>query len=190
MDRRRIPSHKRRYSLPTTSVTPLGYSRTVPEGSDTFQKALEELYTDEPNHAPSRQEDVGCGLNGLNNIMEGNESDYIESEEEVDESELLKISRRHSSPSCFVKNDSDDEDSTKINDRRSSMKKANQTAVKSQANFRKEYFVKHGYWPALNNNPAQITRPSSYRETKTKSGVAFGSGGTAAARNRMTKLRV
>ena len=191
MNRQRLSKQQRRHSLPaTSSLSPFG-CLSVPEGSDTFQKALEELYTSEPNHAPTRS-GTGFGLHGLNNILEGNESDYAESEEDVTElnsvecNDAVKMNRRHSSPSCLAKDDVGGDFKSA-----SSAKKIN-SLLKSHNKYRKEYFIKHGHWPAVNGNkpstPRNHTKPKSFQEKQNRSRDS--TFGATSLTSNMAKLRI
>lgn len=166
MNRKRvIPRQHRRYSLPATPTQlPVmhGFNKRIPEGSDIFQQALEELCANEPNHAPAKPtvNTFGeFGYNGLNNIQELNESEYAESEEEeetisAEEDARLRTNsgRRHSTPTYFP--DRPDSDAP---DAKGSSADA---VVKNIARLRKEYFIKHGHWPV--SNGAKTHRPSLY----------------------------
>ena len=116
----------------------------MPEGSETFQKALEDLYSSEPSNAPSNYE-IGYCVTGLTDIIEGNESDFVESEEELklhsDEDNDVKISRRHSSPSFPQRGDLQVDRPF-----RSDMKgkKSRESQIKRQDKQRKDYSAKPG----------------------------------------------
>lgn len=138
----------RRHSLPATStMNSLSNCRVVPEGSEDFKKALEELLKHEPNHASNRSAPE-TAFNGLNKIEEDNESEYLDSDNIVPEREnemqtrIHKSHRRHSSPSCFA--DSADANTAAPNQEHLKEDK------KKHTNFSKEYFKKHGRWPIPN----------------------------------------
>lgn len=175
MSRRRvIPRQHRRFSLPATPTQlPAlpGFSRSLPEGSDIFQQALEDLSINEPNHAPSKSGNTfgEYGFNGLNNIQELNESDYAESEDEVDSAVSNKEhmrstgGRRHSSPSCFT--------DRLVSDLtcRADIKPGNGDSVAKQVvKLRKDYFIKHGHYPMSNGVKLQRHAQKLGSSLKTK----------------------
>jgi len=179
MSRRRvIPRQHRRFSLPSTPTqlpTIPGYNRSIPEGSDIFQQALEDLYTNEPNHAPPKSENTfgDLGFNGLNNIQEMNESDYVESEDEVDAAagdnvnQLASPGRRHSSPSCFTaRSESDLSENFKTINLNNG---TSDSVAKDFAKLRKQYFIKHGRWPV--SNAVKLQRPSQQMDRKYPSSI-------------------
>lgn len=168
MSRKRVvPKQQRRYSLPaTTSQMPALLNFRIPEGSDIFQKALEDLSKHEPNHALSKNtaNTFGeFGFNGLNNIQELDESAVIESEDEVnnaadDESQEREHSgRRHSTPSCFPRRSNSETSGTRTEIKAENTK----TAVKQFAKVRRDYFIKHGRWPVSNSLKAREKTRSS-----------------------------
>ena len=193
MNRYRIPKQQRRNSLPATASFFQFGNRTVPEGSDTFQKALEELYSSEPNHAPSRNSE-GVGLSGLNNIIEGDESHYNEPDDEAnrpsdEDNDVITIHRRHSSP-AFPETDEVDGHFRNV----TSASRLQNSLTKSHTQFRKYYFIKHGHWPDVNNSKQSAqrkpVRPKSvYERQKRGKDVAFGSSSTSLTSG-MAKLRV
>lgn len=164
MSRRRvIPRQHRRFSLPATPTQLPAipcFDRSIPEGSDIFQQALKDLRINEPNHAPSKSGNMlgEFGFNGLNNIQELNESDYAESEDEVDGAAdgnahtRATASRRHSSPSCFT-----DRSASEFSEKFGvEIKNGNtNTVAKNFAKLRKDYFIKHGHWPVSNGTKLQ-----------------------------------
>jgi len=165
MNRKPVPRQHRRFSLPATPThLPLGLNRSIPEGSDIFQKALEDLYENEPNHAP-KGPDISqtFGFSGLNNIQEQDESDENDSDDHLTvdahfEEMRTSPGRRHSSP-CVSE--------TKLCgvDETDSKPETTMEAIMRQHNkFRKEYFVKHGHWPvsAAKNGATRPVRPSSH----------------------------
>lgn len=173
MNKTRIPRQHRRYSLPATStLTPFGFTRSFPEGSEIFQKAFEDLCANEPNHAPNKSAKE-VSFNGLTNIQEDNESDVAESEEESVITEDVPTSRRHSSPSCYHRQsetETDGKEKSKLDN------KDKESILKTHNKLRKEYFMKHGHWPVPKPvQPVLKQRPSSYHKDKLKPGVAFGS---------------
>lgn len=176
MMRSRVPRQHRRYSLPATStLSPFGLTRTFPEGSDIFQKAFEDLCLNEPNHAVTNSTN-NRGYNGLGKIQEDNESDLAESEEDFDIhndviNDVMNTSRRHSSPSLFQeqRDTTDLPATTKIN------LKDKSVIIKNHNNFKKEYFKKHGRWPATNPVPSSAKkRPASHYSEKSNTVIAFG----------------
>lgn len=175
MSKTRVPRQHRRYSLPaTSSLSPFGFTRSFPEGSDIFQKAFEDLCTNEPNHAPNKSINE-VGFNGLTNIQEGNESDIAESEDETDAPDdvISSTSRRHSSPSCFQ---SQSESETDLPEKSKLDKRNRDSVLRTHNRLRKEYFIKHGHWPVSKSaHPTVKVRPPSLLKDNVKSGVAFGS---------------
>ncbi|KAH3849230.1 hypothetical protein DPMN_091626 [Dreissena polymorpha] len=150
-----VPRNQRRFSLPNTPTQPLlGFIRAIPEGSGDYQKALEELYANEPNHAPKQKASSieHFGFNGLNNIQELNESDGDDDNNDgIFETRVSRPQgRRHSSP-CFL--ESNHRDDTHSNENKQSVQTDKLTNVMTQHHkLRKEYFMKHGHWPFSNGN--------------------------------------
>lgn len=181
-NRRGQPRMQRRYSLPATP-TVMESPPHIPEGSDTFKKALQELTATEPHHAPNKSETRG--LFGLNNIQEGDENDYTDSDDvtsptpmtqptySVDFPGKVQRSRRYSSPSCLT--NSEDRPSGRNSEKDNVIPDGKSKQIMQTLNQqRKEYFMKHGHFP-IAGNAKPVQRPSSTQEKVRKTDIAFGS---------------
>lgn len=156
MSRKQLPDPPRRHSLPVPSILPTvaiaGQSRSFPEGTDTFQRALEDLYISD-----STQPYVHYRHDGLKQIQEGDEEEYS-SDGETRSNGLREVStpsflpsarvdrRRHSMPAVLL-SQATDKDLEKYPLLRAATQKSSKTVVKERANYSKEYFIKHGHWP-------------------------------------------
>lgn len=155
---RRQYQRQRRHSLPGTSThDSLGIGRVVPQGSNDFKKALEELLKHEPNHA-SYKSTVETTLYGLNVIEEDNESDCLDSdnlapklEDDMQTLYIHRSYRRHSMPSIAVDNS---EEYAHHNHEHLKTNRMN--------SFGKEYSKRHGYWPISNEiKPTNVNKAGS-----------------------------
>ncbi|KAL4232357.1 hypothetical protein ACF0H5_009926 [Mactra antiquata] len=181
MNRMRIPRQHRRHSLPATStLMPLGFTRGIPEGSDMFQKALEDLCINEPDHGITKNEDVG-GFNGLGNIQEGDESDCAEDEDDESEDSSCDVGgggkddvdgnkRRHSSPNCYT-NGNENEDTVSAEEVR---KKEIESIMKTHNKLRLAYFKRHGHWPVATTVQSVTTQRPQTSTSKARKDIAFG----------------
>ncbi|KAK3612299.1 hypothetical protein CHS0354_011018 [Potamilus streckersoni] len=161
---------RRRNSLPETSpFFALSKDRVVPEGSNDFQKTLNELYNPPPKNPPP--------FGGLANITEG-EDEENETEEifEEDENEYEKKKgqktengeqlRRHSSPAAlhhenktFDPNTTSGEEITHSSS--GQQHKRIEGVFKTQDKARREFFVKHGRWPTENYAQKRMVKSST-----------------------------
>lgn len=178
MNRKQLPANSRRHSVPVPAIMPNlafgGQSRTFPEGTDTFQKALEDLYISD-----STQPYVHYRRDGLKGIQEGNEEEYISDESSDSERKGRKFDgasemstpplitrtqihgrRRHSLPACFL-SEASDKDLEKYPLLKEARKKSAKTILKEHSDYMKEYFVKHGHWPSSNTPHKHVKRDVS-----------------------------
>ena len=188
MSRKQLPDPPRRHSLPVPSILPTvaigGQSRSFPEGTDTFQRALEDLYISD-----TTQPYVHYRHDGLKQIQEGDEEEYSsEDSSDLEHGEtrsngLRDVStpsflaparvdrRRHSMPTVLL-SQATDKDLEKYPLLKAAKQKSSKTVVKERANYSKEYFIKHGHWPAASKPHRHVTddnAKASPRRTNTNS---------------------
>ena len=183
MSRKQLPIPPRRHSLPVPSILPTvaigGQSRSFPEGTDTFQKALEDLYISD-----STQPYVHYQHDGLKQIQEGDEDEYSDDESYDSERGETRSSgspgvstptflaparvdrRRHSMPAVLL-SQATDKDLEKYPLLKAAKQKSAKTVVKERSNYTREYFVKHGHWPST-ATPHKHGKRSIANETDSK----------------------
>ena len=158
----------RRHSLPVPSLLPtvaVGNARSFPEGTETFQKALEDLYISDLS-----QPFIRSSANGLKEIEEGDEEDYSSDDSEESEQTDSKASssteiylqvptppftsgarmdRRHSLPGRLVDQPSEKDLKTHPQTKQTRTK-GGKALMKDHSQSMKDYFIKHGHWPTSN----------------------------------------
>ena len=159
---RKQPLPPRRHSLPVPSNIPtvvVGQARSFPEGTETFQKALEDLYISDLTQPFIRYQ-----TNGLKEIEEGDEDEY--SSDDSEKSGVSKtnssleihlptppltsgprMDRRHSLPGRLFDKDTD-KDMVQNPVMKKASKKSGKTLMKDHSQNMKDYFIKHGHWPS------------------------------------------
>ena len=156
-----VPDPPRRHSLPVPSILPTvalgGQARSFPEGTDTFQRALEDLYISD-----TTQPYVHYRHDGLKQIQEGEEEDYNSDDSsdggrrsnrfrETSTPTLLappRVDRRRHSMPAVLLSQATEKDLEKYPLLKAATQKNSKPVVKERANYSKEYFIKHGHWPS------------------------------------------
>lgn len=189
MNRKQLPVRPRRHSLPVPSLMPtpaaVGPSRVFPEGTDTFQKALEDLYISDLS-----QPFVHHKKDGLQEIEEGDEEEYSSDDSGESEREVLKYTRtpestpplpsvtqtgrRHSLPAVLL-NQATDKDLENYPLLRKARKKSAKTLLNDHSKYMRDYFIKHGHWPSAaqthNQGSRLVPSQNNYKKTSPRQAV-------------------